>query len=190
LGGDAWTEKDNYDVEAKPSESITNLRHSLFGIEDEYLREMLQAFLIDRFQLKFHRETKTGKVYLLERRGDTIRLRPTAAASSGADLSQNARLSGDIGFAGGRWVLFNTSMPQLAKYAAEHILHAPVLDQTGLSGSFDYKQPTALADSEVNYSDPSGPFLLLIPELGLKLEPTKGSVETFVIDHAEKPSSN
>jgi uncharacterized protein (TIGR03435 family) len=182
-GGDAWLVKDEYDIEAKPSENITNLRHSLFGIEDQRLREMLQGFLVDRFQLRFHRETKTGKVYLLKRNG-ALRLRPT-----GTDDSQGSAFSGDIGFAAGRWVISNSSMTQLAKYA-ERILHAPVSDQTGLSGSFDYTQPNALADSEVNYSDPSGPFLLLIPELGLKMEAAKGPVVIFVIDHAEKPSSN
>ncbi|MGH9593813.1 MAG: M56 family metallopeptidase, partial [Bryobacteraceae bacterium] len=63
-GGDEWTGKDNYDIEAKPSETmqatVTDLRYSLFAIEDENLRQMLQALLIDRFQLKFHRATKTG----------------------------------------------------------------------------------------------------------------------------------
>jgi len=35
---------------------------------------MLQALLIDRFQLKFHRETKTGDVYLLEQSGKPLAL--------------------------------------------------------------------------------------------------------------------
>src|SRR5438045_1744920 len=54
-GGDPWIAKDIYRVEGKPAESskITNLNHGLFDIEDERLREMLQALLIDRFQLKF-----------------------------------------------------------------------------------------------------------------------------------------
>jgi uncharacterized protein (TIGR03435 family) len=98
--------------------------------------------------------------------------------------------SGDVGFAGGRWVVFNTTMPQLAKFAADNMLHAPVIDKTGLNGPFDYKQPNALPDSEVDYSNPIRPFLNLIPEMGLKLERSKGPVETFVIDHVEKPSSN
>jgi uncharacterized protein (TIGR03435 family) len=187
-GGDSWITKDEYDIEAKPSENITNLRHSLFGIEDPRLREMLQAFLIDRFQLTFHRETKTGKVYLLQRKG-ALKLRPTAAPSD-PDHPQRSAFSGDIGFAQGRWAIFNTSMPQLAKYAADRVVHAPVSDETGLSGSFDYRQPVTLQDSEVSYSDPYGTFLLLIPELGLKLEPARGPVEIFVIDHAAKPSSN
>ncbi len=84
-GGEPWMEKDQYDVEAKPpanlQPAITNLRHGLFDIDDERLRQMLQAMLIERFNLKFHRETKTGKVYLLEKKGSTQALRPADDAS-------------------------------------------------------------------------------------------------------------
>jgi hypothetical protein len=31
-------------------------------------------------------------------------------------------------------------MPQLAKYAADFILHVPVLDRSELSGPYDYKE--------------------------------------------------
>ncbi|HLQ79417.1 MAG TPA: M56 family metallopeptidase, partial [Terriglobia bacterium] len=86
-GGDEWVGKDYYNVEANPSESmrssIKDFRYTLFGIEDEHLREMLQALLIDRFQLKFHRETKSGDVYLLKRNGKTLALRSVADASTG-----------------------------------------------------------------------------------------------------------
>lgn len=193
-GGDAWTEKDEYNVEAKPPEnlrsSIKDLRYTLYGIEDEHLREMLQALLIDRFQLRFHRETKTGDVYLLERNGKALGLHPTETASAGANLSADSSPFGSIGFAGGRWVIGNTAMPQLAKFAADYVLHAPVLDRTELVGWFEYQQPTRLPESEANYSDPSDSFLRLMPELGLKLERAKGPVELFVIDHAAKPSPN
>jgi uncharacterized protein (TIGR03435 family) len=123
----------------------------------------------------------------MERKGDALALRSTEAASL-AKNSPEEGFSGDIGFAGGRWVLFNVAMPQLAKFAEDYFLHAPVMDRTGLSGSFDYRQPTRLPDSEVDYGDP--PFLQLIPELGLKFETATGPVETFVIDHAERPTPN
>jgi uncharacterized protein (TIGR03435 family) len=121
-------------------------RHSDSEIEDEHLREMLQALLIDQFQLKFHRETKTGPVYLLERSGKTVKLVPTKAGSTKHPIG-GAGFSGDVGFAGGRWVLYNVSMEQLADFAG-NLLHRPVLDRTGLDGSFDFEWDMGLTDPE------------------------------------------
>src|SRR6185503_15505788 len=98
---------------ARPS--IRSLRYSNFGIEDEHLRAMLQALLIERFQLKFHRETRTGDVYLLQRSGKELRLRPSHAVAAGDPPVEVSGWS-SIGFAGGRWVIDNTTMAQLAKY--------------------------------------------------------------------------
>ena len=192
-GGEPWMEKDQYDVEAKPSANlqpaITNLRHGLFDIDDERLRQMLQALLIERFHLKFHRETKTGKVYLLEKKGGTQALRPTDDASIERNMPTSPQES-SVGFAGGKWNIFNTSMPQLAKFATDHLMRAPVIDRTELPGYFNHRQTTVLDESEINYSDPSGPFMLFLQEMGLKLTADKGPVESFVIDSAEKPTPN
>ena len=190
-GGDHWTKSDLYDIEAKPPENlrsnIKDLRYTLFGIEDGYLRRMLQALLIDRFQLKLHRETRTGTVYLLERNGRALRLRH--AESSAVDAEAPAyRSFGSIGYAGGTWVIGNTMMSQLAKFAGDSIVHAPVLDRTQLDGAFDYRQP--VPDLVPDYTDNSDSFLQMLREIGLKLERSKGLVETLVIDHAERPSPN
>ena len=192
-GGNKWTGEDRYYLEAKPSEamqpSIKDLRHTLFGIEDEHLREMLQALLIDRFQLKFHRETKAGDVYLLARSGASLRLRPIEIPATGADSSADHRLQGSIGYAGGQWNISATSMPQLAKFASDFVLHVPVSDRTEISGWFYYRQREP--DLEPVYSgDQSDSFLSYLREIGLKLTRAKGPVVTFVIDHAEKPSPN
>jgi uncharacterized protein (TIGR03435 family) len=188
-GGDAWTENDEYTIEAKPpmtSELSTfNTRDSLVGIEDEHLRQMLQALLIERFQLKFHREMRTGKVYILEKSGKALKLRPTEAPSSG----QNPMATmGSIGWAG-RWVLCNTSMAQLAKHASDFAFHCPVLDSTELTGSFDNKSPTETA-AETHSNDYAESIIELFDEIGLKLKSAQGSVETFIVDGAEKPSPN
>lgn len=185
-GGEAWMEKDQYDLEAKPAANlqpaITNLRHGLFDIGDERLRGMLQALLADRFHLQFHLETKTGKVYLLEKKGNTKGL-PVTDDDSGSSSS--------IGFAGSKWNMFNTSMPQLAKFAADYVLRAPVSDRTELKGHFDYRQSATLPDSEVDHSGANfGPFLLFLQKMGLKVTTVSGPVQTFVIDSAEKPSPN
>ena len=193
-GTESWMEKDQYDLEAKPpadlQPAITNLRHSLFDIDDERLREMLQALIIDRFHLKFHRETKIGKVYLLEKKGSTVNIHATDDASIERRMPGNPNAS-SIGFAGEKWNMFNTSMPQLAKWASDIIVHAPMVDRTELSGHFDYRQSTKLLDSELDSdSNNAGPFFLFLQEMGLKLSEDKGPVEAFVVDHAEKPTPN
>jgi uncharacterized protein (TIGR03435 family) len=79
-------------------------------------------------------------------------------------------------------------MPQLAKFATDYVIYAPVLDRTGLSGYFEYRQP--VADAEPNYSDNTDSFLRLLSEMGLRLQRRKGAVEKLVIDSASRPSAN
>ena len=71
--------------------------------------------------------------------------------------------------------------------AADH----PVLDQTSLTGFYDYKlefvRDPAAAAAE---SSASSIFGAVQEQLGLKLEPRKGSIEVSVVDHTEKPSEN
>jgi uncharacterized protein (TIGR03435 family) len=96
--------------------------------------------------------------------------------------------SGEIEHVGGHWFLFNASVPQLAKLASDYVLHKPVIDQTGLEGSFDYRNLDVKIDQ--NNGDFEGSFTVFIREIGLKLTSSKGPVGTFVIQHAEKPSAN
>src|SRR5262249_41922365 len=129
ISGDSPIEKDVYDVEALPPESmragLTDLKHTWFGIDDARLRRVLANRVIGRFQLKFHRETKEGTVYLLERSGKPVRLTASGRAARTETGEVVDAGSGSVGFAG-RWAMGDTSMPQLAKYAADFILHAPV----------------------------------------------------------------
>jgi uncharacterized protein (TIGR03435 family) len=81
-------------------------------------------------------------------------------------------------------------MPQLAQHLSAHVLGAPVLDRTELSGRFDYKQSQPSQDKADPDDNLSSSFLRFIRELGLKLERAKGPVEIFVIDRAAKPSPN
>jgi len=69
----------------------------------------------------------------------------------------------------------------------------PVIDQTGLTGSYDFKVDWAVDDA-IAPNDPSaGPsvFTALQEQLGLKLDSAKGPVEVIVVDHANRaPSEN
>jgi uncharacterized protein (TIGR03435 family) len=179
---ESWMEEVMYEVDARAPEStpatVTDLRSTTYNIEDERVREMMQALLIDRFQLKFHRETKPGDVYLLERSGKPLALQPAAANPSWNGLGYND----------GQWIMRSMGMPQLASFAND-MLSAPVLDRTELSGLFDYKERDA-DEPPVYGGDRSDSFQRFLHEFGLKLERTRGPVETFVIDSAARPSPN
>jgi uncharacterized protein (TIGR03435 family) len=189
-GGEAWTQSELYAIDAKPPDDmraqIKSLRTTWTGIEDETLRQMLQALLFDRFQLRFHRETKTGTVYILRQSGQPLKLRPTPLPNpESRDEFSNVSTAG---YAGGRWVIGGMSMRQFAEFASAYFLRAPVLDKTGLQGPFDYRQ--AEPDPDPKYGDNSDTFLRMIPNLGLRLERTDGDVETLVIDSVARPSAN
>jgi len=62
-----------------------------------------------------------------------------------------------------------------------------VLDRTGLSGSFDFRVEYTAGDSR---PDAISTIMGTLPALGLKLEVSKGPVDSIVIDHIEKPSAN
>jgi bla regulator protein blaR1 len=95
----------------------------------------------------------------------------------------------------------NTTMAILAvnlPNVSHGAVTVPVVDQTGLAGAYDFTlefspEPT---DSYVSIlglqPDPSGPTFLdaLREQLGLKLESTKGPIQTLVIDHVESPTEN
>jgi uncharacterized protein (TIGR03435 family) len=187
-GGDAELNK-KYDVQAEAPELVApntyNDRATNLAIADERLRQMLQALLIDRFQLKFRRETKEGTVYLLERNGKTLQLHASQVAKA------SPYPSGDIGASSGRgWMLHDTSMPELASYLSVVLLHKPVQDRTGVEGAFDFESKTILTDADFHAPGLMETFLPVIGEMGLKLETSKGPVESFVVEHVEAPTEN
>ena len=80
-------------------------------------------------------------------------------------------------------------------------LRRPVLDQTGLTGKYDWTLqwtsgaglgggPLAPAPESGDAPNSSGPsiFTALQEQLGLRLESAKGPVDTIVIEYIEKPS--
>jgi uncharacterized protein (TIGR03435 family) len=66
-----------------------------------------------------------------------------------------------------------------------------VIDKTGLAGHADItlKWSDDVAQEQGD-SNVISIFTALEEQLGLKLEPSKGPVDTVVVDHAEMPSEN
>lgn len=81
----------------------------------------------------------------------------------------------------------NATLAMLAARLVD-LVGRPVLDRTGLTGSFDFRVEYAGNESQ---SEAAAPLLrALQDQIGLKLETQPGSVEVLVIDRAEKPSAN
>jgi uncharacterized protein (TIGR03435 family) len=182
-GGPVWTDLvtgQGFDIQAvPPADSASAHSNPAFSVDppsDEECR-MLQALLIDRFQLKYHVATREVQAYLLERGKGKLNLQPpkdkTAYPWAGGDYQT---------WYGGK----NISMPKLAVRLSEW-LERPVTDQTGLSGSFDFEYKPGDVD---NNADITGFLLTAMKALGLDLKAGKGSIQTIVIDHIERPSPN
>jgi uncharacterized protein (TIGR03435 family) len=186
-GGPDWIgvdRGDRFEIEAKPSDSSpsTQSNPSISKLPpSEEQRQMLLSMLIDRFQLKFHRTTKEGPVYILTKGEKELRLQPPKEKN---DFPWAGGITG--GWLGGGIRGQNISMAQLA-VRLSRFFERPVLDRTGLQGSYDFEYRTGTDDND---ADIPGFLIQSMKEIGLKLASGKGPVDTIVIDHAEKPSAN
>lgn len=186
-GGPDWivlTRGDRFDVQAKPPESSLSARWKtsspkIYPGKEE--RQMLQALLADRFQFRFHRGTKEGAIFILARGSKELKLTPPKDTNS---FPWAGGISGGW-FAGGMRGE-NISMLQLAERLSG-FLRRPVLDQTGIDGSFDFEFPTG---TDENDSDIPAFLVSAMKGIGLSLKPSRGPVETIFIDHIERPSPN
>lgn len=192
-GGEDWVRTDAFDVEAtapRGTEPPFKVGGTRFTFEDERLRQMLQALLIGRFQLKFHTETKSGTIYVLEKSEKPLRLTATKADSpvlrDNPDLCGIGRLGPAADFF---WRVFDCTTQEIADFAANYVVQRPVIDKTGLEGHFDFRYEIFQGDASALESGDSS-YTSAIDAMGLKMRRTTGPVEVFVIDHAEKPSAN
>jgi bla regulator protein blaR1 len=198
IGAPSWLASDKYDVEAKEDTSEMSDPRKL-GL-DAHVRQqtrMLQAMLADRLRLAVHRETREIPILalLIAKNGPKFQdsdpgaphpewhKGPRGISIPGIWMNGNAIVGQGVGT---NPLLFHLS----------RILHRTILDETGLSGTYDFtlKLPDGV---KPGIDEPSLPetskaaiFAVLEQQLGLKLELRKASMEVFVIDHVEKPLPN
>jgi len=173
-GGPAWLDTDRFDIEAKAEGEPTKAQ----------MMAMLRTLLVDRFQLKVRRESKEGNVYALVVAKGGPKLQPPTGDRTYVGLYRNdppTETGVHYSLAGKK-----ATLALIAQHLAQEV-GRPVLDRTGIQGEFDFKVDYAIDDNPE-----SGPsiFAAIQQQLGLRLEATKGPVETLVIERAERPSGN
>jgi len=209
-GGPSWINSEKYDIEAKEEVSIAQKVQKLpFEEQANQVRLMVQALLADRFKLKVSHETKDLPVYTLVVAKGGSKLKPTEVPPPATDgtSAPNKQFRGFRMMGPGQLSATNIDVSFLADIlSGQPELGRNVIDQTGLKGNYDWtlkwtpEETAAMfkgadgshAPADAPPPDSSGPsiFTALQEQLGLKLEPRKGPVETLVIDSIEKPSEN
>ncbi|HWG17435.1 MAG TPA: TIGR03435 family protein [Acidobacteriaceae bacterium] len=184
-----WGATDYYVVSAKVGDSDLAEWKTYNAAQK---REVLQQFLADRFHLAVHPQTIEVPTYSL------------VAAKSGSKLKQVTPPEGDRrGFiesrAAGVVVGHHVVIGNLADLLSRSYfgLGRQVYDNTGLTANYDFtltfeplRPQGAGAGDATEPSGRSSIFTALDEQLGLRLEPSKGPLDTIVIDHVERPSEN
>jgi uncharacterized protein (TIGR03435 family) len=150
---------------------------------------MLRAFLVDRFHLAFHYETREVQAYVLI----VAKNGPKFKAGDGGPISiSRDDTTGGLSYK-------NWTMPVLANaLSMMAVIDRPVVDRTGLKDSYsfnanlyDLPKDASGADAKDSAINSDAIFSTLQEQLGLKLESRKESVKFLIVDHADNvPEAN
>jgi uncharacterized protein (TIGR03435 family) len=184
-GGPGWLDSEPYDLNAE-AEQPSSI---------EQLHIMLQNALTERFNLQFHHEFKEMAAYVLTVDDDgpkNLKLHPAAPGQDFLITQITERV------VHAKWTAHCASLVFFT-WRLSPWLERPILNQTGLKGCFDFELtfttdlPRGIEDGQLLNGiavDASGPTIhqALPAQLGLKLEGKRASVDTLVIDRAERPA--
>lgn len=173
-----WARTAGWDIEGVTSVTgVPNLRQ---------FQRMVRKILEERFGLVLHHEQRVMEVFALRVAKGGPKL---AAAAGGADAfpdRMDRRSEGALDS-----TFRDTSMHDFVLMALGAMDH-PVVDETGLTGKYDFELKWADDDTNAtaDVSTAPGLFTALQEQLGLKLEPTKAPADVLVIDKLERPGAN
>ena len=213
--GPDWMANERFDIDAKLPEGSTPAQ----------IPEMLQALLSERFALKQHREQKEMPMYALVLGKPPLRLKDSArdpdatprnealvnvtvavgAAGTAVDLGHGSSYT----LGGGKFDAKRMTAEMLAS-TLERYCDRPVVNMTGLAGTYDVVFEISPEDSQVigiraavnagvrlppqvtSLLDSGGNALIVaVEQLGLKLDGRKAPVEVLVVDDARRaPTGN
>ncbi len=170
-GGPGWMGSDTYTIVAKTEGDTPR--------ETAEIRQMLQGLLAERFGVRLHRDMKETSVYVL------------SCAKNGPTLTQSSARRTTMQMGPGHLMMGKATTSQMASLLSS-VLSRAVLDQTGITGEFDFTLDSPDINMRSMQPLEAGPsiFTAIQEQLGLKLEPSKGRIEMLVIDSVAKPLDN
>lgn len=187
---------DRYYVSARVNEDTAEAWKKLSKQElSKQQQLMLQALFADRCQLKVRHEVKQLQVYDLVIAKSGLKMKEAAPGEKESAFRKTLAMYGATGRTGSYTITDTTRAgttsglaESLASYAGRVIV-----DKTGLGDKrFDFELKWSSLEEAPPDPANAGPpiFKALEEQLGLKLESEKESVNTFVVEHLERPSAN
>ncbi len=178
VGLPGWANSELLEVQAKMDADTAATLAKLPPMEQWRQRQkMLQDLLADRFALKLHHATKQLPIYVLTVAGGGSKLKKSAADKGGSGSYSNGKIEAEA-----------TSVENLAMNLSSTVGRF-IEDRTGLAGGYDLTLEWAPVGAEADDPRPSI-FTAMEEQLGLKLKPGQGPVDTIVIDSIQRPSEN
>lgn len=179
-GGPGWLDADKFDVVATPNTSASPTL--------EQLRIMMRELLSERFALSFHNGRKLLDVYTVTAGGRPLKLSPSTRLPE--ELPKITFNYGTISAA-------NATIKDFVGTLQSNVLDRPVLDNTGISGRFDFALNWSPDEFQyggrgANGQAGTGPtiFTAIQEQLGLELRSAKAQSEVMIIDRVDRPTEN
>jgi uncharacterized protein (TIGR03435 family) len=195
VGLPKWADTARFDINAKiDPDKVATLRQMPRNEVNEQRKLMIQAILTSRFNLKVHHEEREFPAYALTVAKDGLKLRE-------ADANQPKSPSSDYHpgmatvYPDGRLKGQAISMDQFVRLISGS-LDRQAVDKTGLTGKYDITLQWLPDNPPPDHSGQDGQaakasiYTALQEQLGLRLEPTKASFDTVVVDHIDMPTEN
>ncbi len=170
VGGPDWIRTERYDVIGTvPGGRVLN---------DQDRQIFFEKMLAERWQLRYHRETRNLRVYSLVNNGSKL-VQHTGPGEYGMKVER----------AGPQVILRSTrgNMQRLTEILGGFVGNV-VTNNTGLGGEYDFTLEW-LQDAGATDSGPSL-FTALREQLGLRLESAEKPAPVIVVDQIERPTEN
>jgi len=201
-GAPDWLQSSRFDINIRSDHQITF---------DEKLR-MIRGLLEERFSLQTHREVRNSRIYALVIASSDRTLGPNLKPTTPdcAAVLQARRIGGPGAMpltrsdtaepacgamAGGLRGITGKGVPMFAfANLLSGSMRETVVDRTGITGFWDLSLSADFAHLNGPTAGGAAPsdvpsiFSALQEQLGLRLDPRVVPVETFVIDHVERPT--
>jgi uncharacterized protein (TIGR03435 family) len=203
FGGPDWVRSDIYDIEAAPEADAFSPEMTP-TMRNEKIRLMLGRLLEERFHLNIKQSTRQMPIFTVLLAKSGLKLEPAKVTEENCDSADIRPPCHQLIGGQGRGLHAKAASIEDVAQFIEHWSDRPIVDRTGVTTLFEVdtvgwapltprlpsSDATASAEDQT-MSDPARPSLFSILDgLGLKLEPTKGPVNVYVIEHAERPAEN